>query len=184
MLLKVLLGQVPEAIFFALFMIYTKDLKEKRILFTILMVLEYLLLKQFISFNIWFQILYTIITYILLKILYKQKAQITDIFTFTIANIFLVIASALFSLPKMLWNVDYTLCVVLCRIFLFAMLFIFKNKLYNIQKIYKKLWNRNDKVEKKIKTTTFRSLNVILFNVIFYIINIGMLLATIWRGGN
>ena len=35
-MLEIFLGQIPEAIFFELFMIFVKDLKEKRILFTTL----------------------------------------------------------------------------------------------------------------------------------------------------
>ena len=34
---QLLLGQIPEAIYFALFMILVKNIKEKRILFIILM---------------------------------------------------------------------------------------------------------------------------------------------------
>ena len=51
-LLEIFLGQIPEAIYFALFMIFAKDLKEKRILYILLMVIEYLLLKHFIKYNI------------------------------------------------------------------------------------------------------------------------------------
>ena len=51
-MLELLLGQIPEAIYFALFMIFTKELKTKRILYTILMVIEYVLLKFFIEYNI------------------------------------------------------------------------------------------------------------------------------------
>lgn len=58
-MLELIIGQIPEAIFFSLFMIYAKGLKEKRILFTVLMVVEYLLIKHFISFDICFQIAYT-----------------------------------------------------------------------------------------------------------------------------
>lgn len=90
-LLEIFLGQIPEAIYFALFMIFAKDLKEKRILYILLMVIEYLLLKHFIKYNIWFQILYTIMQFVILKVLYKEKSQITDIFTFTIASIILVL---------------------------------------------------------------------------------------------
>ena len=83
-MLELLLGQIPEAIYFALFMIFTKELKTKRILYTILMVIEYVLLKFFIEYNIWFQVAYTIIQFLILKLLYKEKAQVTDIFTFGI----------------------------------------------------------------------------------------------------
>ena len=41
-MLELIIGQIPEAIYFALFMIYAKGLKEKRILFTVLMVNRYI----------------------------------------------------------------------------------------------------------------------------------------------
>lgn len=72
-ILELLLGQIPEAMFFALFMIYTKELKEKRFIFIILMVLEYIFLKLILSFNIWFQVIYTCITFIILKILFMYE---------------------------------------------------------------------------------------------------------------
>lgn len=75
----------------------------------------------------------------------------------------------------------YLIYVVITRILMFGFLFIFKNKLNNIQKAYKKLWNRNDKINKKIKSTTFRSLNIVVFNIIFYVIHLGMLYAIFLR---
>lgn len=182
-MLEILLGQIPEAIYFALFMIFTKQLKEKRILYITLMVIEYLLLKYFIEYNIWFQIAYTIIQYILLKILYKEKAQITDIFTFTIASGILILFCMI--LYFLIWHTanDYLLYVILNRVCLIGFLIIFHNKLHKIQDLYKLLWNRNDKRETKMKSTTFRALNVVIFNTIFYIINLGMAFMLIQTGG-
>lgn len=171
-MLELLLGQIPEAIFFALFMIYAKGLKEKRMLFIILMVVEYLLLKQFIHFNIWFQIIYTFMSFIILKILYKEKSQITDIFTFSIASIILIISS-MFSF--LIFKPNMILLSIINRFILFLIIIIFNKKLYKIQKIYKYFWNRDDKTKKKLKSTTFRCLNIVLFNIMFYIINLGML---------
>lgn len=171
-LLELFLGQIPEAIFFALFMIYAKGLKEKRISFTILMTIEYILLKQFIRFNMWFQISYIIMTYATLKVLYKEKSQITDIFTFGIASLFLIATSAV---SFLIFRPNMILSIITNRIFIFLFLYFFNKKLYIIQKIYKKLWNRNDKINKQIKSTTFRSINIIIFNFMFYIINLGML---------
>lgn len=174
-ILEVFLGQIPEAIYFALFMILAKNLKEKRLLFMFLMILEYVVLKYFIHFNIWFQVLYTVMTFIILKILYKEKAQVTDIFTFTIGSILLMIISA-FCLFVIYTFYKNTLVVVLInRLLSFVVLFLLRNKLYKIQNLYKKLWNRNDKVKKVMKSTTFRCINLVVFNVMFYVINIGML---------
>lgn len=169
--MELLLGQIPEAIYFSLFMIFAKQLKEKRILFTILMIIEYILLTRFIFYNIWFQVTYTFMTYIILKVLYKEKAQITDVFTFALASIYLIIISAIpyFIIWKTINN--YLVYVIINRILMFLFVFGLNNKLYNIQKLYKKLWNRNDLVKKKIKTTTFRALNIVIFNVLFVILD-------------
>ena len=182
-LLEIFLGQIPEAIYFALFMIFAKDLKEKRIKFTVLMIIEYLLLKYLIEFNIWFQVSYTIITYIILKLLYKEKAQITDIFTFTISSIILIIIS--FISYIIIWKTinNYYVAVIINRFLIVLFLIISHKRLYKIQRIYKKLWNRNDKNKNKIKSTTFRAINVVIFNIIFYIINLGMLFMIFQNGG-
>ena len=73
-MIDLVIGQIPEAVFFSLFMIYAKGIKEKRIIFTILMVIEYVFLKYIahLNYNIWFQILYTFMSYLILKILYKE----------------------------------------------------------------------------------------------------------------
>ena len=40
--------------------------------------------------------------------------------------------------------------------------------------MYKKYWNRNDKVNKKMKSLTFRNINIISFNVMFFLMHIGL----------
>ena len=178
---QLLLGQIPEAIYFTLFMILVKNIKEKRILFTILMILEYVFLKYFLVYNIWFQVMYFILSFMIMKMLYKDKIQITDIFTLGIASIILVITSAIpyvivyFTVHNML------IYVILNRIIIFTLLFVFRHKLQNINKLYYKLWNRNNK-PKKMKTTTFRALNLVIFNISFVIINLGILFHNLyWR---
>lgn len=166
---QLLLGQIPEAIYFALFMILVKNIKEKRILFTVLMILEYVLLKLAFPFNMWFQVTYTFMTYIILKLLYREKSQITDIFTFGISSIILMIISIVVCL---LFRDNIIVIVVLSRLLMFGVLFIFRHRLNKIQNLYKLLWNRNDKQSKKIKSTTFRAINVVVFNLMFFVINI------------
>lgn len=169
---ELLLGQIPEAIYFALFMIFTKQLKEKRVLFVLLMIIEYLLLKSFIKFSMWFQMAYTAFTYVILKVLYKDKAQITDIFTFTIGSISLIFVSAI---SFGIFRPNMIVGAIINRVILIIFFIFLYDKLPYIQKVYKKLWNRNDKVKNKIKSATFRSINVVIFNLIFYIINLGMM---------
>ena len=182
-LLELFLGKIPEAIFFALFMIFTKELKEKRVLFTILMIIEYLLLKSIIKYDMWFQVLYTFMTFIILKILYKNKTQVTDIFTFTIASLILILISIVsyFIIWKTINIFIYS--VVLNRLLIVVFFLLMYRHLPKIQKVYKRFWNRNDKKKNKIKATTFRALNVVVFNIIFYIINLCMLFTSfIGRG--
>ena len=72
---------------------------------------------------------------------------------------------------------NYIIYAVLTRIIMFGLLFLFKDKLYKIQEVYKKIWNRNDATKKKIKSTTFRCLNLVVFNMMFYVINLGLIYA-------
>ena len=176
-LFELIFGQIPEALYFALFIIGVKQLKEKRFIFTILMILEYILLLNIFPYSIWFHILYFITYYLIMKLLYNDKCQIIDIFTLGIASLILIISCII--LYVIIWFTIHNMVIysILNRLFLFIFLFIFKNKLYKIQDIYKKLWNRNDKIKKKIKSTTFRALNLVVFNFMFYIINICMTLA-------
>lgn len=173
-MLELFLGQIPEAIFFALFLIFAKNIKEKRIIFIILMIIEYLLLIYTFQYNWFFHIGFMITTFLTLKILYKEKSQITDIFILLIGYLFLGATSIICCL---LFNFNMIIVSIINRFLIFILLFVFKNKLQNIQKIYKILWNRNDKNNKKLKSTTFRAINIVLFNVAFYIINLFMLYA-------
>lgn len=177
-ILEIILGQVPEAVYFAVFMILAKKLTNKKLLFTTIMIVEYLLLKHLFIFSIWFQISYTIMTYIILKVLYKEKSQITDIFTFGISSLILIACSIISS---GLFLLNSIVGILFSRILPFIVIFIFRNKLCNIQKLYKRHWNRNDKINTRIKSTTFRCLNIVIFNIMFYVINTGMIYAVLIR---
>lgn len=173
-MLELFLGQIPEAIFFALFMIFAKGLKEKRLLFTILMIIEYLLLLYSFPYNWLFHICFMVTTFIILKVLYKEKSQITDVFLLLIGYIILGITSII---SWLLFNFNMSLVAIFNRIIIFTFIFILNKKLYKIQNIYKFLWNRNDRIKKKIKSTTFRALNIVVFNISFVLINLCMLYA-------
>lgn len=177
-LYELFLGQVPEAIYFALFLILTKNLKNKRLLFVIIMTIEYVLSMNIEMFSTWSHVIYTILVFITLKVLYKEKAQITDVFTFGISSLVLILASAI---SFAIFMPNTILVIVVSRALLFIFLLLFNKKLPKIQSLYKKLWNRNDKVKTKIKSTTFRSLNVVIFNLMFYVINLGMIYALLVR---
>ena len=177
MIFRILVELLPEALFFSLFMILAKNIKEKRFLFIFLTCLEYLLLFKAFPFSIYSKVGFFIVTFIILKILYREKSQITDIFLLGIASLFLVLSSLIPSFLFLLKICPFKIYVIINRIIIFGSLFLFRNQIKDIQKLYKKLWNRNDKVKKKIKSTTFRSANLVLFNFMFFIINCGLAFA-------
>ena len=156
-------------------MIYTKSLKEHRVKFILLMILEYTLIMETIRFDIYAHLLVFIMTFLILKLLYKEKAQVIDIFTFGIASIVLMIISIVSYL--VIWKTIgvFYVFIIVSRILMLIFILLFKDKLYKIQELYKKLWNRDDKIKKKIKSTTFRALNVVVFNFMFFIINLCMI---------
>lgn len=170
-ILEIILGQVPEAMYFAVFMILVKGLKTRRFTFIISMIIEYLLILNVLPYSIWSYVLYFILSFLLLKILYKDKSNVTDIFTMGIASIGLVITSAL-SYFITLGNMIR--CTIVNRIILFVMLYVFRHKLCHINKLYNRLWNRG-KHSYKMKSTTFRALNLVIFNLSFVIINLGVI---------
>ena len=182
-LMELLFGRIPEAIFFSLFMIFTKRLNSKRLLFTILVVFEYIILKSLITFNVWFQIIYTFLVFVILKVLYKDKAQIIDIFTFTLGSLIMgMIEIALYFIISLTIN-NFSVFVVLVNISYVLFFIVFHKKLYKIQELYKKLWNRNKKTINKMKSTTFRCINIVMFNIIFYLINLCIMFIAVQKGG-
>ena len=174
--LQLFLGQIPEAIYLAIFLIYTKKLKEHRILFIILTVIEYLLLKYSFQYNWYFHIALIFVLFITLKVIYKEKSQITDIFIILISFMYLGITSAILYIIFSIFYPNMIVTVIIHKIILFVTVFSLNYKLNNIQQLYKKYWNRNNK-PKKFKSVTFRSVNVVLFNIIFVILNACMLYA-------
>lgn len=170
-----ILEKVFEAIYFALFLLIGKNIKEKRIAFIAVMIFEYLALKYFIRYNVLFQLSYTFMSFINLKFFYKEKSQITDIFLFMFASLILIIISIatgliLFKFPEL-----YVFMLIINRIIMFLTLFAIKDKIYNWYKVMFKHWNRS-KEKRKIKSLTLRNISVIIFNLMFYILNFFMLL--------
>ena len=180
-ILEILLGQLPEALYFALFIIFTKQIKTKRCLFTSLTVTEYILLLNAFRFSIWSHILYFALFFTILKLLYKEKSQITDIFTLGVASLLLMIISAICYWILNAFTVHIVVGNIIQKLVVFTILILLRHKLPNIQNWYKHLWNRNDKIPKFMKSTTFRCINLVIFNIMFYFINIVMIFSLTWR---
>lgn len=170
-----LLENILEAIYFSLFLIIGKGLKEKRLLFIIIMIFEYLILKCVIKYNVWFQIIYTFMSFVNLKVLYKDKAQITDIFLFAIASIILILVGLGCGAFQIHFGVKYKTLLIINRILLFCILIIIRNKINKTYTKYCKNWNKHS--DNKIRSLTLRNISIIIFNIMFCTINIGLLYA-------
>lgn len=142
------------------------------------MVAEYILLIYTFQYSWLFHISFMITTFLILKILYKNKSQIIDIFILLISYIFLGITSILCCF---IFNFNMIFVSILNRIIIFGTIIFLNKRLNKIQNFYKCLWNRNDLIKKKIKSTTFRAFNIVIFNIIFYLINICMLYAIYYK---
>lgn len=183
-LILVFLEKIVEAIYFAMFLIIGKNIKNKKLLFIGIMVFEYLMLKYFIKYSVYFQLAYTFMTYVTLKVLYKEKAQITDIFLFTVASLTLIAISFISYMPFYIitnGNVqlkEYLIALILNRALL-SFAIICGNKF--IRKTYKKfccLWNRHA-IPNQIKSLTLRNISITTFNLMFWLINLGMTFALV-----
>ena len=172
-LILVFLEKIVEAIYFAMFLIIGKNIKNKKLLFIGIMVFEYLMLKYFIKYSVYFQLAYTFMTYVTLKVLYKEKAQITDIFLFTVASLVLIAISAI-SYGIVYFTVrQYFIALILNRILLFLTLYLTRNMVKEKYKGFCRLWNRHN-IPNTIKSLTVRNLSMVIFNLMFWLINLGM----------
>lgn len=164
------LVQIPEPVYFSLFLIIGKNIKEKRLLLTGIMIVQYLLLMHIFPYNIWFQIIYTFMSFVNLKVLYKEKAQVTDIFLFATASIILVIVSVLCYAIIYSTIKNYVIALIINRILMFVILYFNRNKIKTIYKKFCSLWNRHNN-PKKIRSLTLRNISIIIFNLMFWIMN-------------
>ena len=171
---EMFLGQIPEAIYCALFIITCKNIKTKRLLFVLLMIMDYLLLKEFLIFNSWFQFLYVILTFMILKFLYKDKAKVFDIFYMILCYITIIIAGII---SFALLGNNMIIANIFNKIILFLSLFLLRNKYNKLENIYYMFWNVDKEKKRKVKAITFRSINLFILNIIFIIINLGMAFA-------
>lgn len=174
-LVSILLGMIPEVLYFTLFLIYTKDLKDKKFRLFGLVTIAYIICIMISQYKILYYTTFIFLIYGILKLLYKNKAQITDIFAFSVSIIYLTILSLLIYLPKDI--VQYYIILLVNRILLFIP-FIFRNKFNITYKKYYSLWNRNYEKKQPVKSITLRNISLIVINCIIFIINIICLYIT------
>lgn len=167
---SLILGMLPDVIFFTYFLIYTKNIKEKKLKLFFLIMVAYLILIMFSQYRILYYVIFTIIVFLILKFLYKEETQITDIFMFGIGTAYLTLLSCI---CFKLFNEDlsnYYYLYTISRLLL-VIPFLYKDKFNIIYKKYLSLWNRKDVPNKPIKSITLRNITLITINSIIFLMN-------------
>lgn len=170
LLMSIILGLLPEVLYFTLFLIYTKNIKEKRLRLGILIAVAYVLCMFIQQYKVIYYILFIALVYLILKLLYKNKAQITDIFILILAQLYLSLASFIMFLFLKQDLSNYYMLYIIGRIILFLP-FIFKDKFNIMYKKYYSLWNRNDNMKRPIKSITLRNISLIILNIGIFLMN-------------
>lgn len=170
-LASILLGLIPEVLYFTLSIIFFKNIKEKRGWLIFLTSIAYFLCMFIRKYQIVYYVLFIAALYGILKILYKDKVQKIDIFVISLFSIYLTVISYLCSINFKEDLSNYYILYVVDRTLLFLP-FVFKNKYHKLYQLYCTLWNRNDQEKRIIKSITLRNISLIIINIAIVFMNI------------
>lgn len=174
-MLYLLLGIIPEVFMFYFYVINIKKLKDKKFICFVGFLAVYIISKFIFRYSVYFNLACIFGFYIILKILYKDKAKITDIFLMSFVSLMLILTSIFtYFVIK-----DYWISLCFNRIFvILEILFSFFDT--DIYQKYMNCWNRNKQNPNKIKSLTLRNISIITFNFMVFIINL-LLQAVIYN---
>lgn len=159
-----LVGAVMQPIYFALFLIFTKKIKDKRLLFISIMILEHFILKYAckLHYTINFELSYSIMTYLILKIVYMV--------TFIISVLFMGVinVSAGIIIGMNVYGLIFT------NIFPIIAIYLLRHRLNEIDKFYNKFWNRHNN-PKMLKSITIRGISSVMTIITFVLMNLWLI---------
>lgn len=158
--LSLLLGAIPDTLYYYLYLTRIKDIKNRRLVLFLLILAGYILFFMIIRFNLYLYLAFYVYLYLVLKFVIK-KADITDFFLLLFIDVYCMGISAIlyFSIS------NYFLALIISKILIFVPL-IFKDKLKKLYQTYRKLWNKSNNKERKTKSITLRNISLIILNVI------------------
>jgi hypothetical protein len=166
-IISLLLGILPDILYYYIYIKSIKKINTKNILFFILLCINYILCIILIQHQFYLYIIQDIIIYFIIKKLYSS--QINDVFLVIFLETYmLVLALISFNLIE-----NYIVSFVVYRIFLFLPL-IFKNRIINFYENYTKLWNRHN-IPHKIKSITLRNISLVVLNIMIILMYIILL---------
>lgn len=170
-IVSLLMGMLPEVLYFTLSICFIKDIKKQRLKLFSLLVIGYIVLIMVCRFQLLFYLGYIVYVYIVLKKLYKSK--IIDLFIVSVVSAYLTLVSFIsFKLID-----TYMLAYLINRLMLFIPIFILNYKLNDFYNVYYRLWDRHE--GNKVKSITIRNISLVFINMLIVIFNICSLICTI-----
>lgn len=166
-MLYLLVGIIPEIFLFYIYVINVKGLKEKKLLCFIGFTFIYIVSKFIFKYSVYFNVICIFGFYGVLKILYKEKAKITDIFLISFVSFLLVLLSVF----TYFCYSNYILSIIINRVLILCFAY-FSKYFKDFYVKYMICWNRNRKNPNKIRSLTLRNISIITFNFMIFIINL------------
>lgn len=177
-LLNIVVGIIPEILYFFFFCISIFQLKNKKIFLLLYTIIVYLICIIVKKYELLYYILFIVLLYVGLKIIYKGKMHISDLFIIAFGFAYLVTAYNISYLISNGTYERYYMAIGVSRVLLFLP-FIFYKSLNSIYRKYQVLWDKPQKQEKRIlKSITLRNICLIslfTFILILYVLVIGII---------
>lgn len=167
-ILSLILGMIPEVLYFTLFLKFTKDIDKHIVKLFVLLAIGYVALIMICRYQLMFYLLYIVYGYLVLKVLYKS--EIIDIFVYSLAFCYI----SLLSLIMYFVLDNYLVAYIINRLLLFVP-FIFHKNLRNLYLKYRYMWNRHK--DNKIKSITIRNSSLLMTNSMIILFDILSLLS-------
>lgn len=145
-----------------------KEIKDKKVKFYIGLLISYVLSSILIGFTyknqIYMLVINSVLNFILMKILYKN-INIIDLFL-----TYYLVCLILFVTITTTLIIGYNITMLLINRSILLLIALFMHKvIHKIYKTYLENWNRGN--NHKVKSVTLRSITIISFNIILFIIN-------------
>lgn len=151
-----------EVLFIVMGVCFTNQIKEKRILFFVLLLISATVSMLILRWQLWYYLAFLASGYLIMRALYKS--HISDLFVFSIFYAWVAVTSYIGFI--LFDNIIYT--YIFQRILMFS-IFIFRGKFNVWYKTYRELWNRRD--DKRIKSVTLRNISLIFINIFVVFLN-------------
>ena len=173
--INVVVGAIPEILYFYFYFVSVFKLKQKRIFLLLYITLVYIICIIIKKYQVIYYVLFVVLLFIGLRIFNKKNTHISDIFIIGFSFIYLGIV---YTISYVISNGDYSryyISLLLSRILLFLP-FAFNNKLHKLYKKYQLLWDKpKEKEKRKLKSITLRNLCLVIsFSFIFILYILGM----------